>query len=347
MAPRKHESLLNWSPVLDQVLIPAEPGNGLGPHDRQSICFTSGTQPFGALSELRIGLEALISTTVSMDTLDLGPDDLSGAMGLWIVPNSSDSDQFAFISLPGTTIAFNILSDQDAFAVLGDSGAITTEETLLVARIKDSWIIQVTPHSIVALGELTYKEIKDEETRMGGGEDTVPTFEQSIPVQLPANCYIMLAAFDEPSSLLLTILQSNAEVHIQLHAFTQATDHAELAQLGNGIRMPYQPTSLSTAFIRSTTLVFVGTRDDRIHVYYATAEALSVISEYELTANYDHKSASGVEATAIVIPENSSTETQEAMLICSLRDGSIRAVLIEISLGNIPKICMFAIFDCY
>ena len=335
MAPRKHETILNWSPVMDMALVRPQSKGRAKDYERDSINFTSGSQPFGALSELRIGIEALVMNYTSMEDLGFEQTGLSGATGLWVVSSMGGGGLIIFISIPGSTIIFNNLGERGPVSITKASDfPAGDEETLLVACAKNEWMVHVTSSSITLLKGILYEDIKVENDAMDEGEDTTcttGTFEHQLSVLIPEHSSIVMAAFSEASSMLFTIFHGPDTVFLEMRALKHRDENLQPFQVGDAMELEYQPTSISTFITSESNFVVVGTRSDSLHMYRASEEGLMFAGEYRFVPNQRSAVLSGIESMQFLSSRHhTSGKTRDHILTCGFRDGTVKAVPISI-----------------
>src|SRR4051812_34000819 len=104
MRLRPRARLPDWAPIMDMQLVQPNLRSM-----RSKIIVTSGRQPYGAISELRIGYEAV--TYLSADIGD-GDASLRGAYGMWVLPDPLSGGVHFICAYPGTTAAIYMSRDE-------------------------------------------------------------------------------------------------------------------------------------------------------------------------------------------------------------------------------------------
>jgi Mono-functional DNA-alkylating methyl methanesulfonate N-term len=340
MSPRKLESILNWSPVMDQILVPAErhaPGNALV---RDSINFTSGAQPFGALSELRIGLEALVFKETEILPFEQ-PEVLNAVTGLWVIADTESKNLHVFISLPGETVLFHIHERNPSTAkaeqlpgIFQGSGYEAAEESLLVSSTTDGRIIQVTPSSINLLGGLIYGQIKEEREEEGANDDETYTiggnFKETLPMTLPEGASVILATFNADLSALVAALQIHDQSFLKVYDDLSAADTQQPFQISS------YPTSISTYSSHSGLLIFIGTTGGTVQAYFYREGRFKHVGERPIPPqNGSEPVVEGIAVLSVQPPEH---DSKQLLLLCGLRDGWLYAADIKADLGRDPAI---------
>ncbi|KAF2137166.1 uncharacterized protein K452DRAFT_302199 [Aplosporella prunicola CBS 121167] len=147
MEPDFISAIPNWGPTMDMAL--AEPSNGRSSiaGSRSKVLTTAGRAPYGAVTELRVGIEAKLGFTFASS-------ELSGVTGLWTLSDASHDGVFFLLSFPSSTILLRLFQDASDPQVDFDedsSGIDFSNETLLSEPIDEEMAIQITSRTIVVL----------------------------------------------------------------------------------------------------------------------------------------------------------------------------------------------------
>src|ERR1700712_4666258 len=148
MAMKVRRTFLDWAPIMDlQIASPTgQTGNEVS--KRSNIFATSGRQPYGAISELRKGLEAKI-----LIEADLGQTDgLTGSYGLWSFPDPFERGLHFFLTYPGATTAWLLNTDDEMEP--SELNLDPESDTLLATITANNLVVQVTERALF-VGSLT------------------------------------------------------------------------------------------------------------------------------------------------------------------------------------------------
>lgn len=134
------ESLPNWASVTD-IVATTLPGKSQRARDGVSV--TSGRQPFGAVTELRYGLEVKLSVILPLE-------DLSSVQNVWAVPVLGVGHVLLILSGPGGTTFLRLESEDAEVEVMESTASLDTEHETIAANLIDNKLIQITNKSISA-----------------------------------------------------------------------------------------------------------------------------------------------------------------------------------------------------
>ena len=130
----KLTTMPDWAPIMDMQLCRSG-----GDSTRPALTVTSGRQPFGAVSELRLGHQADINRIVDFE------DDLVGASNIWILSEDEERLAHCICAYPGQTIAVTISVDGD---VLASDLRVSQDQEAIFAGVFQGFVTIVTSNMI-------------------------------------------------------------------------------------------------------------------------------------------------------------------------------------------------------
>ncbi|ORY18589.1 mono-functional DNA-alkylating methyl methanesulfonate N-term-domain-containing protein [Clohesyomyces aquaticus] len=311
------ESIPNWAPVLD-LCVTALPGVR-SPGQRDSIFVASGRAPHGTISELRLGLNALV------DTYSEG---MAGCTGLWVLgqgPQLSEEDYAHYalliVSIPPETFVFKIFhidagggtwdegewslvqvpgdADEEHPATPTSDGVYRNEETLAACRTSVSTCVQITRSGARLFQVSDLRRI------------------DSIDFEFSA-----LAAAARPNIPLIAFALRNG---MATTLDVVSIDNGMTFARGATHHLPSEPTCLEIFDIGGEPHVLVGTWEHSILIFRYHKETLH--DTLRLAATAELRTAMGTSSwceSAVVVSYGSSQ-----VLLCGLRNGHLLSYLIQ------------------
>lgn len=139
MEMRLVESIPNWASVTDMM---ASTLSGKTQRTRDGVFVTSGRQPFGAVTELRYGLEARLSVILPLN-------DLGSVQNAWALPILGVGHILFVLSRPGETL-FLAFEDGESDPELLEPASLDSQHETILAIFADGKLLQVTSKTICA-----------------------------------------------------------------------------------------------------------------------------------------------------------------------------------------------------
>lgn len=138
LSPKFIESIPNWSPCVD-LEIPANSAHG------NRVFTFGGKSPYGAISEIRWGVEARLVTIYDLD--------VQGLTGIWAFESLSGNGMHFLFSFPMQSILWHATDtvDNESEAGMDDFQIDMDNETVAAATLKNERVIQVSRQRIVTL----------------------------------------------------------------------------------------------------------------------------------------------------------------------------------------------------
>jgi hypothetical protein len=154
MYMRSLQAFPNWAPTLDMVVTKCGESTAHS-NTRASVLMASGQQPFGCVSEIRMGLEAEIWECLGLQ------EEVKLATGLWVINRSPEpNSKRIVVSSPSTTIIVDPFKkkasgflDQRTFVIVEDGNAVL-QIMQTQAVLRHSWNIGI-PEQELGFGART------------------------------------------------------------------------------------------------------------------------------------------------------------------------------------------------
>ncbi|KZF23443.1 hypothetical protein L228DRAFT_238011 [Xylona heveae TC161] len=314
--PEYVESLPNWAPTIDFIAdVPPRrniidkkqpPLNG----NRAFAC--TGRGAFGALSELRYGLEAHIGSITEAE-------ELGGVNRLWALPDLSQDGLFILLSFPLHSLLLHVSEDAQTIDSDFDDSATGLNlelETLAAAVTPDKTVVQVT-ESGVHLTKLAYKHNDDKPVKLS----------HSIEPEER----IIAAAVDAKSALVVVVVRSNdGPIRLQLLHCSDGPHGSQELALGQSLRMMSDPTCIEVLRMQQRLFVALGSSTGSVQIF-------DVGDDLSLKATYEHEFCPRdtpdpfmiCESVALLSESIPGTTDHRMLLVCGLRNGQLHAFTIK------------------
>lgn len=240
MKPNHIEWIPNWAPVSDISLISTEsrtsPANSLS-----SIYMTSGTQPYGAVSELRVGIEARIN--ISLELMD--ESEMAQFTNMWplTIETKEEKETLVFFSAPNETLVVRYNESDEAQAAEGDIER--EQETLLAVDIESNCILHVTSQWIIVYN-IQY-------------DDEIPRLARSAEHFIDGS--ILKVSYLETQSMLLIGVQQGDLSWLQAYTIANPMDQCLIEPFSERVSMQSYPTAVK--LFHDTTTVGALVADGR------------------------------------------------------------------------------------
>lgn len=343
MAPRIQHRTLNWGPVLSAISSSTTSSARVQKGTRDVLSFTSNLQPFGALSELRKGYKADVTSFLDLRQMSLEASQLRAANGIWVVSDGNGGRIF-FISTPGETTVFGITATEKVRQFRTDQGSQPNgpgrgigcsigkprldEETILITQCPDGRVVQVTKSAVIGLGKPTYNPTHADET--GEDAELIGTFRPSFPFGKGVQETNLCAAYHQKSEHLTTAFLTPGAGYMVRH-------YPLRGRVGTGLMA--MPMSMSMAGSKISPVGQIRTKakpscialfDAEGQSFFALAFEGGVIDVFRKqddqtvqVATFDEKRKVHIESMAVVSRPATVSQGPKFVLICGLRQGSI------------------------
>lgn len=305
MKPQHIEWIPNWAPVLDMCLIPeGTPANqNFG---RSAICMTSGTQPYGSISELRIGIEARINLSVQLTD----ETEMPGFTGIWAVFPETEHGQemLFFLSAPNETM---VLQVADADGIQSVVGLVDPQqETILAVVFNKSHILHVTLRAIYF-----YLAVED-----NGCVSLLPQ------AQIPLGDSIVAVSYLETQSMLLAVFRQDDRLWLQLYTLNVDSNgigfqpHHEKAQLES------HPTAMKLFHDHKGFGAWIGMSSEHLQLFRFSPDRPPRVSTRSGTTWNDPKLVVLIESIGIITTDPANNNTSDFLILCGRRAGNLMVI---------------------
>ncbi|KAF2419608.1 hypothetical protein EJ08DRAFT_702787 [Tothia fuscella] len=316
MQPQSQGTLPNWSPIMDLEIAQPRVREGAGvAGSRPSIYTTSGRQPHGAITELRIGREAKVIMEVDVAEAD----GMNGAYGIWAVGEWTLDDpaeeepilgNILFVSYPGSTSTWHYSAAIHKMQHI-ELDADLNHATLLAVETRDELILQVTEKSLLLVSPVS------------DGEKLIPK------VGMTDGQTIVAAAYHDQSGedafIIIAVRDSNA-VTLQL----RKVDTLDL--IGDELPLDSDLTCLHVFASHEGQKVFAiaGLRDGTLHLFNTDpSKGLVRVSTHSMGTIASTQSHAIGES--IIVLRDTSGFSAEYLVMCGLRDGNVYTIKLKTS----------------
>jgi hypothetical protein len=325
MQPESRERLPNWSPIMDlDVAQPSGPP-GVTSSNRPSIFITSGRQPHGAVTELRIGCEAKVSLEADVSVAD----ELAGAYGLWAFPDPFDSySTYIFLSYPGATTTWHFSSEQEVTPV--DIKAECNSATLLASMVKEKIILQVTETSLATLPFLASDGTAVEGSR----------------AELPVGSTVVGADFDERFLAVVVAIRTDDQVKLCLYYLTDSGSITAV-DISFAFTSNADLTCLCLFAANEKLFAIAGLRDGSLHLFQVNRESgLSRLAVHDIGAVASTQAHPIGESIMVLMAYGDGINSSSYLVTCGLRDGNLYTVELNVDEGGLCSKCFNSSLQC-
>ena len=299
--PELIETIPNWASVTDMV-VSTLPGRSQ--RSRDGVFVTSGRQPYGAVTELRHGLEASLFAYFEIDGLKSLTD-------VWALPFATVGHILLLLSSPAGTRLVDIAPDAGMEMEEVEDATIgldSTSRTLAASVIMDGKILQITERSLC----------------LTAGSSA--NFEDCAKIQCDDASSILTAAIDTTRSVAITGTRRNSAQEpftlqcYKLHADDlDASGDAQIIETAS-CALDSEPLC-SAIFVATSSLVIalVATANGHLNAFAIDQQgSIGTIAHTELPSSPDGLGA----CDSIAVLRSDSA----ALAVCGLRDGRLYTV---------------------
>ncbi|KAK2758182.1 hypothetical protein FQN54_004026 [Arachnomyces sp. PD_36] len=303
--PRCIQSITNWAPVLDSVLL--GPGNPEDTSESEKADF-SGDRIFachgptfgrGAITELRHGLQARIGLMLELQ-------DPSSILSLWVVTDAGSGGALFFSSMPDCSLVIYMPDDAqgEIRAIDGDLlGADLNTPTLAAGSTPEGVIIQVTSSAIhLSVYGVSSPRISE---KCEGGEQ------------------IIAAATAGNMSLVAVAVRRDDAVHVRVGRVGISAESLQFNAIGQPLGLPYEPITLSIEILDYVPTIFIGTREGKILATFVDIErGFGPLVEQDIILEEGSIESKTCESLAL-ISTSGNRAAEKRSLLCGLRSGNL------------------------
>lgn len=307
MALKVRRTFSDWAPIMDLQIAGHMGSEG---STRPYIFTTSGRQPYGAISELRIGLEA----KVLMEADLAHSDGMTGSYGLWALPDPFDRGIHFFLTYPGATTAW-LLNQADELEH-SDLNAEPNSDTLLATFMRDNRIIQVTEKAV------TIRSLSVDHGL------SAPLL---VP-DIPSDSRIVAAEFDEEASALLLAVRSDERVYLHLFALPHGTSSVD--RVGVPSALDADLTCLSLFKCEGALFGIAALRDGMLHLFAMNLiSGVAHLDKYRIAQSASTLMLPIAQSVLVLSAHEKKVGRLSQLVVCGLRNGDLYTVDIGFTLS--------------
>jgi hypothetical protein len=316
MSPHTLHKLTNWAPVLHSEVTRLVHKNQPSPN-RESLYITSGSEPYGAVTELHHGHEARVTLAMA------GIQEIGN--GIWIIDNAVHEGRLIFMSTPELTTIYHF--HDDPLEILGVTGGVQDGTTLTVGITNDGAIIQVTNKAILALqaDEDYYLREIARDTDMSGK--------------------LVAAIVDSKTGFVLLAILDLGEYYLTLKTFQPKEKTCSFGTEFSPVPIASRPSAIAIYHHDSRNYAVVGTMDGFIFIYHISDGGIQEIAAHRADDSSLLGNSAVIESVTALSP---GLDSSDVIILCGLRSGVLFTVEFTVnykdskcSLGK--KACLFSI----
>jgi len=302
------EAIPNWAPVSDSVISRFPSMHGNLEKQRSSLFVASGREPYGSVSELRQGLNALVHQFVGLEGIT------AGVTNIWILDYTATETDDRFhiillIALPLRTYGYKLsgssLGDFDDIVALdGQDDIQLNDETLCACFIANTVSLQVIREGIILL------------ERSARGLSSIANH------RFPAGTTVTAAAAKPEFPGVVATLRQSTRVTLLAVPLKKATSGPKISfgsPFNHNLRGDV--TCLEILLIGGFPYVLVGTvdtnRDSFISIFnYDKDDGLDLVLQENITTV--------CESAAVL------TRDPDTAIVCALRNGQLLILALDV-----------------
>ena len=313
-------SLPNWSENLDLVAKPTS-RKRLPLYSRDTLLVPSGRQPYGHITEIRMGHEARIGARIE------GHAPFSVVSHVWVLPVSEKEVFFIILSSPGQTHVLSIPQSPEGndfreLQAMSTVGLDLQHSTLAVAMIADNCVLQITESAI---------------TFSRNAQDSL------LVEKWPAGHKAVAAAIQTNIPCAVIALRADGRSEIRaLRVHDAADEMVSVSQLGKPIQTEGEVISLAIYSTEKLTFVVAGNSNGTLHIFRVSPNnGLEPYLEHEIPQNPNHlddlEALNACEDILVLGEQLTLGKPVDLVVLCGLRGGSVYALELQVGLDG--KIC--------
>ena len=330
--PRKSPELLvkypNWTPLTDCTLSPPQATNTIhagngdveAPSENlpQRLFASTGKSSQGSIHELRYGFRA----SSVFDPIVLEDDIPNSILNTWILRAPTADVMYVLIAHPASSSSLRIAED-DQWDTDEPAGFELQSRTLAALSLSNGVFFQITDSAIISLS--------------GRPETSLSTVWRHE--FMGSNSSILLACLTPQGSScrFVVALESGRCFFLQHGSLSNGYE-----PIGEPLMLPEnrgEPTCLTTLDTPAEFLVFCGTSEGTVEVLEADESTLG--SGLRMVAHWYNKEGSEFDICDSIAIIDKSLE-REVLIVCGLRNGSIRTLRLDLRSRKSLSLSTFA-----
>ncbi|KAK4631737.1 hypothetical protein CLAFUW4_03604 [Fulvia fulva] len=304
MEPDIIEILPNWASAMDMLTVDGRKSKTTGVQG-DALFVTSGRQPYGALTELRSGIDAPLSAY-----LDIAG---SSTTDMWSFPDLASGSVILVLSAPTATRLIRISADLDQLEEIEVGTAFEVSERTLFAGITaNDQMVQATTRTICVSTTLE-----------ANFEDT------------------SLLTFEKPSSILAATLVADVSAlltaerhddHFSICCYSLPFEDSDSGiQKQASVKLKSEALCVAAVLVGDSTIAITATNDGMVAcLVFNSGLKLPLMHIKALPTSLD--SSNVCDSVAILQSTDKDAEQAALLAVCGLRDG--RIVTFEVDSGS-------------
>ncbi len=301
------QTITNLAPLRDMLILPSN--NHVEGAHQVFVCSGKG-EGHAAVAEIRRGLEARISLFVEQE-------DSFMVTQLWALPESICEHLTLLISYPLQTLAVRIDLQNAALETadegLARQGLQLSCQTLALAVIKQSFIVQVTPLAVTVLSAAP---------------------KVSSITRQHADGFVSIASISPDDMLIATATMVKDVFKVQLMSIDVDDTSVSINQYSTTYSTIEEPSSILLINVDGTLLLVIGTINGSVHILAIEhGQGLRHILANKITTLFPHVEASVI--CSLVLLKDPSLGSPA--LACGTRNGWLLNMTIASSLPNVGQ----------
>jgi hypothetical protein len=331
------ESIPNWTPLTDLSVTQISSPRASGEHRRSAIFVANGHSPYGEISELRHGMQAIVDNDFS---------GINGCTGIWVVHHGSQMVEiegtkrrqhyavFA-ITLPPETLIVRVVRTQPEshadFSGAWEHGTWDVYQTPTDDDpIEDHLTRDGETISACAWSEEFSIQITRQEARIlhRPGLLLADTLAFTNP--------LLLAATRTKYPFLAVAFRDAGRAYLEIRMFSGSSTFHCTDTFRH--ELPNDPTCIEILIIGSNPYVFVSTFDSKFFLFRFIYGEISLVTEGSWEDDMPGSSHKICESAVYL------TSRERGVLICAMRDGSLLSAQLHVERPG--KLNSQAVTDC-
>ncbi|KAI5197512.1 hypothetical protein E4T39_07267 [Aureobasidium subglaciale] len=298
----------NWSGNFDLIAKSTSRGKLL-PNSRDTLFAPSGRQPYGKITELRMGIEAHIGHEVQSLQFSI-------VSHVWVLPVDQEDVFLVMLSSPGQTHILSIPQSPDDLiqAEPIEPAGLDLQHSTLAAAIVYGCILQITESAICSCHD---------------NEDS-PRVEQ-----WPAGYKAVAAAIDESICCAAVVLRKDAHTEIRFFK-VEETEHetVSISEIGKPTQTKDEVVSVAVHSTTFLTFIVAGTSAGVLHIFRVSPRyGLELYLEHEISHNVGNLEVLSACEDILILGKQTLLEQPVGLVVlCGLRGGSIYALDLQANL---------------
>ena len=306
-SPEYLQCIPNWAPSIDFItaaVVPPEnlaskrsaPSAATGPSRDRIFAGAGRGNKYGAVVELRFGLQARMGATIDLEDC--------GTLRLWTLPDLSGEGLYFLLSHSMHSSLLHMSTDTSTVSGGLDeaTGLDLAYPTLAAGATPEGLVVQVTERSIRATTILTEK----------------PRFAWNTENK------ILVAAVDGKTASVITVIPAGDAIMVHLGRVAVHDEMVIVSDIGHALVLQSEPTCMSVETVETALFLFIGTAAGKLEIFHMDlVTGLVPLPEQNLALG------PGLATFAVCESLAMTTTEKGAMLVCGLRNGCILAFQVD------------------